>query len=132
MWAISTKPYWDPEIADIMLEAGAKVNHRNRYGGTAAHDFVMVMDYSADGKKQVGAALKYFLEKGGDLDIKDGDGISARSILKNVSKKLPVLKSYCKEEEVVTRCAKCNAKEHESGRDLLSCGRCMETKYCSG
>ncbi|KAG9229772.1 hypothetical protein BJ875DRAFT_546709 [Amylocarpus encephaloides] len=66
MYAISTKPYWDPEFAEIMLEADATVNRR--------------IDYSSDGKKKTIDALKWFLQKGGDLDIKDGDGVTPRRI----------------------------------------------------
>lgn len=58
MWAISTTPYFDSEIADIMLEAGAVVNHRNRYGCTAAHDVCMLRDYSTAGKQKALVAVK--------------------------------------------------------------------------
>ncbi|TAQ87025.1 hypothetical protein B7494_g4651 [Chlorociboria aeruginascens] len=91
MYAISTKPYWDPEFADIMLEAGAEVNLRNRYGCTAANDIAMARDFSAAGKKKTVDALKYFVEKGGDLDIKDGDRISARTVAMAVLGIIPEL-----------------------------------------
>lgn len=131
MWAISTKPYWEPEIANLMLEAGAKINHRNRYGCTAAHDIVMLRDNSAAGKKKVSTALKYFVDNDGDLDIKDGDGLSGRYLLGRVATLVPELKPFSKEGEVVARCVKCNVKKHESGQDLLNCGRCKVTRYCS-
>ena len=36
--AISTKPFFDRDYAQIMLDAGGDVNQQNRYGCTAAHD----------------------------------------------------------------------------------------------
>lgn len=134
MWAISLKPYWDPEIADFMIAAGAKINHRNRFGCTTAHDIVTFRDHSAAGKRKISVALKYFVDNGGDLEIKDGDGLSARYLLGRVAALASDsrLRSFCKEGEVVARCAKCNAKKHESGQNLLTCGRCKTAKYCSG
>jgi len=80
MYSISTKPYWDREFADIMLEASAAVNHRNRYGGVAGHDIVMARDVSPAGKMKTLEALKYFVEKGGDVNIADGDGVTVKRI----------------------------------------------------
>ncbi|RDL35930.1 Uncharacterized protein BP5553_06542 [Venustampulla echinocandica] len=80
MHSISTKPYWDPEFAGIMLKAGAEINRRNRYGCVAAHDIVMARDYSTAGQRKTVEALKWFVENGGDLDIKCGDGVSPRKM----------------------------------------------------
>ncbi|KUJ15820.1 uncharacterized protein LY89DRAFT_783089 [Mollisia scopiformis] len=91
MYSISTKPYWDKEFAEIMLQGGAQVNQRNRYGCTAAHDIVMARDFSTEGKMKTFDALTFFVEKGGDLDIKDGDGVSARTIGKSVMRMVPEL-----------------------------------------
>jgi hypothetical protein len=89
MYSISTKPYWDSEFADIMVEAGAAINHRNRYGGVAGHDIVMARDFSPAGKKKTLDALKYFVEKGGDVNIADGDGVSVKRIGTSVQKMIP-------------------------------------------
>ena len=80
MYSISTKPYWDREFADIMVEAGANVNHRNRYGCVAGHDIIMARDYSLEGKKKTVDALRYFVEKGRDVNIADGDGTTIKKI----------------------------------------------------
>ncbi|KAH6706594.1 hypothetical protein BKA61DRAFT_141083 [Leptodontidium sp. MPI-SDFR-AT-0119] len=53
MHSISTKPYLETEVADILLEAGAEINHRNRYGCVATHDIVMIMDFTPVGKKRL-------------------------------------------------------------------------------
>ncbi|TVY36492.1 Protein translocase subunit SecA, partial [Lachnellula cervina] len=89
MYAISTKPYWDREFADILLEAGADVNHRNRYGCVAGHDIVMARDYSAEGKKKTVDALTYFVEKGGDVNVAEGNGITIQRMGMSVQMLIP-------------------------------------------
>ncbi|TVY84841.1 hypothetical protein LSUE1_G000589 [Lachnellula suecica] len=89
MYSISTKPYWDHEFADIMVNAGASINHRNRYGCVAGHDIIMARDLSPEGKKKTLEALKYFIEKGGDINIADGDGFSIKRMGINVQKIFP-------------------------------------------
>lgn len=65
MYSISTKPYFDIEVAEIMLYAGGDINRRNRYGCVVGHDIVMARDYTPAGKKRTLDALKYFIQKGG-------------------------------------------------------------------
>jgi len=91
MYSISTKPYFDPEVADILLDAGGNINHRNRYGCVAAHDIVMATDYSPSGKKKTVDALKYFIEKGGNINTSDGDGLTAKFIGTRVLPLVPEL-----------------------------------------
>ncbi|CCL99798.1 uncharacterized protein FIBRA_01822 [Fibroporia radiculosa] len=43
--AISTKPAFDPEYAQILYDAGADACHRNRYGGTAAHEIALTWEF---------------------------------------------------------------------------------------
>lgn len=93
MWSISTKPYLELEIADILLAAGADVNHRNRYGCVAAAEICMVSDYSTQGKDKACEALKYFLEKGGNCDIVDGDGVTPRRIAMGLESIVPQMAS---------------------------------------
>lgn len=96
--AISTHPYLDLGFADIMLEAGSPINHRNRYGYTAAHEFANVASsrdewYRMRGKEVVIAGvavvLEWFIEKNGDIDIKDGNEISARHLLRRLCRESP-------------------------------------------
>lgn len=51
--SISTKPYFDTELADILLEAGRDIVRINRLSSVTAHDIVMAMDYSVAGKKSL-------------------------------------------------------------------------------
>ena len=83
--SISTKPYFDPGFAQLMLDAGGDINRRDRFGGVAAHDITTVQlyhDHAAHEK--AGAALQWFLEHGGNMDVEDGEGISGRRIVRDL------------------------------------------------
>ena len=85
IYSISTKPYFDPEFAQLMLDAGADINRRDRFGGVAAHDITTVqLLHDQEALETAGRALQWFLEHGGSLDIKDGDDICARDIIKTL------------------------------------------------
>lgn len=87
MYSVSTKPYFDPEFAQLMLDAGGDINRRDRFGGVAAHDIVTVqLLYDSGAHEKAGRALQWFLEHGGLLNVEDGDGISVRRIIENLSK----------------------------------------------
>ena len=82
MHSISTKPYFDPEFAQVMLDFRANINRRDRCGGVAAHDITTIQLLRDDvAHEKAGRSLQWFLEHGGNIDIKDGDGVSARDII---------------------------------------------------
>ena len=82
MYSICTKPYFDPEFAQVMFDAGGDINRRDRYGGTAAHDITTVqLLYRKGSHERAGLALQWFLEHGGNLDIEDGEGMCARHVI---------------------------------------------------
>lgn len=82
MYSICTKPYFDPEFAQLMLDAGGDINRRDRFGGIAALDITTVqLLYRKGAHERAGAALQWFLEHGGNLDIEDGEGMCARRII---------------------------------------------------
>lgn len=84
--AVSTKPSFDTEYGQMLYDAGANINHRNRYGATVASEMAMVHSLAPEDIRKAKAAIPWFLHHGGNLDVKDGDGISARSILRIASK----------------------------------------------
>lgn len=95
MLSISTKPFFDPEFAQLMIDAGGDINRRDRYGGVVAQDITTVQlfkDQDAEAHQKAGRALQWFLEHGGNIDIEDGDGISARKIIKTLEKTDKTLK----------------------------------------
>ena len=82
MHSISTKPYFDPEFAQLMLDAGGNINRQDRFGGVAAHDITTVqLLHHHEAHDKAGRALQWFLKHGGSLDVEDGDGITARSVI---------------------------------------------------
>ena len=96
--AISTHPYLDLEFAGIMLKAGSPINHRNRYGYTAAHDIANVVSSRDEWERlwskrkaidEVAIALKWFVKNDGNIDIKDGNEISARHLLWRLYRAIP-------------------------------------------
>ncbi|CZR69852.1 uncharacterized protein PAC_19752 [Phialocephala subalpina] len=92
--SISTKPYFDTEIADILITAGGDINHQNRYGCLAGHEIVMARDYSEDGKKKTVDAMKYYVEHGGKVDIPDNDGVTVTRIGNTIKLVIPGLALY--------------------------------------
>ena len=83
MRSIATKPFFDPEFAQLMLNAGGDINRRDRFGGVLAHDITTVHLLGEPGVHEKAVrALQWFLEHGGNLDIEYGDGVSARKIIK--------------------------------------------------
>ncbi|KAF5327614.1 hypothetical protein D9619_005036 [Psilocybe cf. subviscida] len=78
----STKPSFDLEYAQMLVDAGADINARNRYGGTVAHAIVQIYDQRNPAVvRRAREALQFFLKNGGNVDIADGDGHSPRSML---------------------------------------------------
>lgn len=132
---ISTKPAFDPEIAQLLFDAGGDVNSRNRYGAVAAHEICMIWTPNAVPVNSP-QALKWFLDHGGDLDISDGDGMSPRRMLKSLSSKTKIM------DRVVTSVVSARQKKEtggmpfcgfcgDEGSKLLVCGRCKTAKYCA-
>ncbi|PIA17205.1 ankyrin [Coemansia reversa NRRL 1564] len=60
------------DLAEVLLELGADVNHRSRFGGVALHEAIMAQDRTA---------VAFLSRNGADMDIKDNDGVSPRDIV---------------------------------------------------
>ena len=145
--AISTKPSFDPEYAQILYDAGGDVNHRNRYGGTPAHEITMVWDMkNREVVAKSGAALKWYLEHGGNIDIKDTDGQTARRAV-DISRghaakgiRLDTWKVVDDEDRrrkqlgstICTFCGR-GPRKLPGGAEvrLLVCSKCKAARYCS-
>ena len=119
MHAISTKPYLDPAFAQMLYDVGAQINHRNRYGCTAAHEFVLVTQSHSQSKRRAKEALQWFLAHGGDIDIKDGDGMTPRHIIGCLASQVPELGTAVRKAEDGKK-AKSGGKKIE-GNDSCSC-----------
>ncbi|KAH9841136.1 uncharacterized protein C8Q71DRAFT_846309 [Rhodofomes roseus] len=148
--AISTKPAFDPEYAQILVDAGGDVNARNRYGDTTAAEIAMLRDYGADGKQRARDALAWFFAHGGNVDVMNTDGVSARWVMATAHQQmvqvtgvmralaqLPMWDVVLQEDERrkalgMKACAFCaRVKEEGSGKALLLCSRCKCVTYCA-
>ncbi|EPQ53933.1 hypothetical protein GLOTRDRAFT_130332 [Gloeophyllum trabeum ATCC 11539] len=83
---ISTKPAFDPEFAQLLYDAGADINHQNRYGDVAANEICTVWDRR--NVPRAAEALTWFLSHGGNVDIKENEGLTCgRQLLTTATKK---------------------------------------------
>ncbi|KAH9920638.1 uncharacterized protein B0H18DRAFT_589741 [Fomitopsis serialis] len=139
---VTTKPAFDPEFAQILYDAGGDVNARNRYGGTPAHEIVLVYDLVDRQKMQRSAdALKWVLDHGGNLDVKDNDGSTARGCIDTMRSKLSSARRNLRLPmwDVLDREDRRRVRLADSicgfcGRDdvkLLKCSQCMKVRYCA-
>ncbi|KAI0791201.1 hypothetical protein C8Q75DRAFT_805561 [Abortiporus biennis] len=142
--AISTKPSYEPEFAQLLCDAGADINHRNRHGATAAHEIVMIWEPSRrELFEKASNALEFFLTHGGNMDVKCNDGTSPRILLGSMKKlSIPgsLYKSYTelifnvldkhdrKRENSRDKCCTFCGKEQEG---LMVCSRCRHARYCA-
>lgn len=140
--AISTKPGFDPEFAQILYDAGGDVNLRNRYGETGVFEAGKIYEaHRAEVVRQATAAISWYLSHGGNLDVKDNDGISARALLENnrvlhmktggtaVAELYQMIEKEDKRrQELGDKCCTFCGMEPKDG--LLTCSRCRSAKYC--
>ncbi|KZT66483.1 hypothetical protein DAEQUDRAFT_767951 [Daedalea quercina L-15889] len=140
---VSTKPAFDPELAQILYDAGGDVSARSRYGGTAAHEIALVYDWFDRAKMQCSAdAPKWFLDHGGDVDIKDNGGTTARGCIEAIRQKvvngaranfrLPMWDVLDREDRRRQQLADgtCTFCGRDDAR-LLKCSQCMKAQYRS-
>lgn len=136
--AISTHPTFEPALAQILYDAGAEVNARNRYGANAAHEICMLSNSDKEGLKMTEEALRWFVTHGGNIDVKDSDKCTPRTVLGlttgmiGLRDRARILKVV--EEEDGRRqgrkgvcCVFCG---REDAKKLLQCGRCRKAGYC--
>jgi hypothetical protein len=131
--SVSTKPTFDPEFAQLLIEAGGDINRRNRYGATCAHEFCMVWSPDPVAIDTATQALRFFLKHGGDPSIVDNDGVAPIHAMQ-VPWLLP-LKNMVLEDEKVRRrdgCAFCGSRQGDMNAvQLLRCSRCKKIRYCA-
>lgn len=127
-WSVSTKPFTEPEFAQILFDAGASVNQKNRLGGSAGGEIAQA-NVNGDTRANV-EMLKWWFQHGGDVDAKDNDGMSVRILVEMMQKKVPAMTQVVEEgrgersEEMCWLCGRMGSK-------LMACKRCKSVKYCS-
>ncbi|KAI0798254.1 hypothetical protein C8Q75DRAFT_708684 [Abortiporus biennis] len=113
------------DLARLLLEKGANVNHRNRYGE------IPIM--SCFQTNQVGS-VELLMEFGADLDIADADGIVPREFFVRCGPCITATVTKCLRkrtgEDAPMDEKKCHACGKKEG-SLKQCGKCHSTRYCS-
>jgi len=136
-------PTFDPEFAQVLYDAGGDVNHRNRFGMTAAHEIALLSDAQDEKIAQRAAdALAWYLSHSGNIDIRDNDGQTARMSVDSSRKlaeqgiQLPIWDVVDKEDRRRKKlgeniCTFCGRAPEGEGKDyLLVCSRCKIATYC--
>lgn len=92
MHAINTKPHYDVAFAEIMRNAGAKINRQDRMGRTAAH-YIANVDATAGpaADKRACEAMRFFIANGGNTAVTDGEDVSVISNANKLKKAAPLL-----------------------------------------
>ncbi|KAF2648132.1 hypothetical protein K491DRAFT_671115, partial [Lophiostoma macrostomum CBS 122681] len=137
MYAISTMPYVEPEFAQMLFDAGAKIKHRNRFGCTAAMDIVTCYQHDVPTRKNHANMLRWYIEHGGDLDIPDGDGMKASDLAYMMKQVIPEFGEPNDTVQAGPRmsasmiCYQCLQVAAASAPALPCCARCKSVNYCS-
>lgn len=133
--AISTKPAYDPDFAQVLYDAGGDVSARNRYGGTAAHEICLI--WTPDAFSRAKEALGWYLSHGGNIDIKDGDGMTVRAMVAGATRigaRGRLLQSLAAEEDkrrLKAGNAACSFCGREDAEKMACEAGCGKARYCA-
>jgi len=112
-------------LARQLLDAGANVNHQNRYGEVA-----LLGAFQTNGID----AIDLLMEYGADLDISDADDIIPRNFFVRTGPRVAAaVTKWIRKREGESKpmdekkCDKCGKKDG----GLKFCSRCHTTRYCS-
>ena len=118
-----------------MLDAGGDINHRNRFGCTASQDIVEIYQFDPASKAKASEALKWFLAHGGSPDIEDGDGISAKYLVRRLAPMVPNLVAILNEANQQNSVGSVSGQKpaQKTGRNNpCPCGSSRKFKKCCG
>ena len=130
MHSISTKPYLDIDFAALMLEGGADINRRNRYGCTTASEIVMVWPGQSEDRAVV--ALQWFMNRGGNVEIKDGDGVSAKAMVMSHPRRVPGLAGVVSGKPAEGSKGTGALGKKVGRNEPCTCGSGKKFKFCCG
>jgi hypothetical protein len=130
-WAISTKPYVQPEFAQILFDAGGSVNTKNRFNATPGAEIAQA-DVHGDTSKNV-QMMKWYIEHGGDVDAKDTDGMSIRTLVDMMKTKVPAMSKVLRDGKGPRKDGECTncGRSSKDGKVFSACGKCKKARYCS-
>ncbi|GJE99303.1 zf-MYND domain-containing protein [Phanerochaete sordida] len=141
---LSCAPVFEGELAQILHDAGADVNHRDRHGCTPMHEAMQISDgTSFAAVRPRRDALMWYIAHGGNMDIADNEGTRPRGVLQK-SNRLWTTMGHYHTLELVERVEdedrrRKNDREHccafcgrapEEDKPLLVCSKCKIVRYC--
>lgn len=142
---LEVAPVFNPEYAELLYQAGGDVNHRDRFGGSAAHQAAQI---ASDQQAALSIpALVWFVERGGNLDLRDmagATGSNPRRLLQTCHRMLGTSQAFkikallvqhdqLREEGLGKSCAFCLdiSQLGRQSREKKHCGKCRAVVYCS-
>lgn len=75
------------------------------------------------------AMMKWFVQHGGDVDVKDNDGVSVRVLVNMLRKKVPGMAKAVEQGKGARKEGECRNCGREG--ELKKCARCKGVDYCS-
>ena len=144
--ALACTPTLELEFAQLLYDAGGDVNQRDRNGYTAMHEVTQIYDgRSAIAVSRHKAALQWYLAHGGNIDIRENEGKSARDLIKHSwdfwsvagdrSAMLDLMAVVKGEDMRRARlsevCCSFCGQVPEGPISLMICSQCKSARYCS-
>lgn len=134
---------WSTTLLKASKDSIIAINHRNRYGTTAIHE--TFQSYKRPGETEMRLdVVKWILDRGGNVDIPDGDGSKARRTAQMYPQFRNLIAEYDQQLKQDDGCAFCRGgglpgkgkakvedMPNEQFRATLRCGQCRDRLYCS-
>ncbi|CAL1697526.1 unnamed protein product [Somion occarium] len=121
----ATQKMYQPELARLLLENGANVNHRNRYGEVPIFGCFQT---------EIIGAIELLMEFGTDLDTPDAQGLTpAKFFLQCGPRVTAAVTKWLRKrrgEEAPLDEKKCNSCG-KADTSLKQCAKCHAARYCS-
>jgi hypothetical protein len=116
------------DIARLLLQSGANVNHQDRYGSVAILSPMQTNSIPA---------VELLLEFGADLDIAEGDNVTPQSLCISCGPQVTAVFEKWKRKRAGVeapmeekKCGACGSRG-SGEKKLLKCTRCRTILYCS-
>lgn len=113
-----------PKVLKVLFNGKPNPNARDRYGSTPVHNAIM------QGQAEI---LEMCLANGGDLDVKDGDGVAPTTMVVDVSPEIAaIIGKYTSKKASVAEKVEDKSKCMVCGKSgVLQCTKCRVARYCS-
>ncbi|KAL6704957.1 hypothetical protein ACN47E_007502 [Coniothyrium glycines] len=134
-WSISTQPFAAARYAELLFRAGGSVNAKTRTGASAGSEIAKVSLHGDTGVHV--EMLRWWVRHGGDVDARDNEGMTVRTVVDMLAKKVPELARVVEQgrrERKEGECGMCGrggGQEEQQGVRLRACKKCKAVRYCS-